>query len=294
MPGADSNETAVRLEGNKAVVDKLVTEIQKIVSERENQVTDTVEVAPEKHRHLIGPGGETRRKLESQLGVNIEIPRESVQGAARSQIKLSGPADKVPAAKEHIAGLFKQVEGETMQVPRALHHVVADGGKLFARLRRDHEVVVDHGGQQPPPKGSSRPASSRTDAPLPLITDPDVGESHSWDLVESAGSDAEGSMPWILRGSPENIAKARALVEKALEKAQKNTCTGYLVLPDPSAYRLVIGTGGSQINSIRRETGCQINVPQKREKGEAIVVQGEKEGVERARDLILEAAKGRS
>ena len=294
MPRPESDETAIRLEGNKAVVEKLVAEIQKIVKERENQVHDVVEVPPEKHRQLIGPGGETRRKLEAQLGVSIDVPRDSVQGPARSQIKISGAADKIPAAKEHIASLVRQVEGETMQVPRSLHHTIADNGRLFARLRRDHGIIVDHANQQPPPRSTSGTSTSRGEASLPLITDEDAGESHSWELVTGpSSSDLEGDIPWILRGSPESIAKARAQIEKALEKAQKNTCTGYLVLPDPSAYRLVIGTGGSQINSIRRETGCKIDVPQKREKGEAIVIAGEQDGVERARDLILEAAKGR-
>ena len=299
VPKSDSDETAIRLEGNKVVVEKIAAEIQKLVSERENQVTDVVEVSPEKHRHLIGPRGETRRRLESELGVNIEIPRESVQGTARSQIKLSGPADKLPAARDHIANLFKEAEGETIEVPRSLHHAIADNGRFFVRLRNDHRVTVDHGGQQPPPKPSSRPTTRNgSSAPLPLITDEDpvTGEEIRWEVTESSAgkSDEQGNIPWVLRGSPENIAKAKSLITKALENAQDPSWTGYLYLPDPSTYRLVIGTGGAQINSIRRETGCKITVPRNQASGEAIEIIGDKDGVERARELIVDCVRGRS
>ena len=299
VPKSDSNETAIRLEGNKAVVEKIAAEIQKIVSERDDQVTDTVEVSPEKHRYLIGPGGQTRRKLESELGVNIEIPRATVQGPARSQIKLSGPAGKLPAAKDHIANLFKEAEGEAIQIPRSLHHAIADNGRFFVRLRNNHQVTVDHGGQQPPSKSSSK-LSTRTsnNASLPLITDEDgATEEPKWEIVESGTADSaedQGTIPWILHGSADSTTKARSLIEDALKNAQSSSWTGYLYLPDPSTYRIVIGSGGAQINSIRRETGCKITVPGAQGRGEPIEIIGEKDGVEKAKDIILECVQGRS
>ena len=294
VPKADSNETAVRIEGNKGMVDKIVAEIQKIVSDRENQTTDTVEVSPEKHRHLIGPNGETRKRLESELGVNIEVPKESVQGQARSQVKLTGPPEKVAAAKEHIQGMFQTPEGETIQVPRSLHHAIADNGRFFVRLRNDHKVTVDHAGEKPPPKSSSKPATDSKDS-LPLITDEDAGESNSWEIKEGAqASDVEGEIPWVLRGSPENVSSAKALLQKALKNAKSPSCTGYLTLADTSNYRRVVGTGGANINAIRAETGCRINVPKNQARVEAIEIVGTKEGVEAARDMILAITEGKN
>ena len=69
---------------------------------------------------------------------------------------------------------------------------------------------------------------------------------------------------------------------------------GFLILPDPRAYRHVIGPGGSEINRLRKSTGTQIQVPRDQSKGEAIVITGEKAGVEEARDLILEIATNNS
>jgi rRNA processing protein Krr1/Pno1 len=56
-------------------------------------------------------------------------------------------------------------------------------------------------------------------------------------------------------------------------------------------YRFVIGPGGAQINSIRKQTGCRITVPKDQAKGEAIEVLGSKEGVEKAKDIILGIVK---
>ena len=275
-------------------MEKIIEAINAFVSQRENQITEVVEIAPEKHRLLIGHGGETRRALESQFGVNIDIPRQTVQGPQRAHVKLAGPPEDVEKAKQHILDLVRDQEGETIQVPRRLHNVVSDNGQLFRRLRQEHKVSVDHAGQQPPPKSSNttRPRIGAGGA-LPLITDDQNSvDNHSWEVVDHGSDDVEmGEIPWILRGSPENVAKARATLQKAIEQAQKQVSTGYLILPDPRTYRLVIGAGGSQINSIRKQTGCKITVPRDQAKGEAIEIVGSSQGVEQAKDIILETVK---
>jgi rRNA processing protein Krr1/Pno1 len=273
-----------------------VAAIEAFVNQRENQVTEVVEVAPEKHRLLIGHGGETRRNLESQFNVNIDIPKQTVQGAARSMVKIAGQPEHVLKAKEHILSLVKGQEGETIQVPTALHHTISDNGQFFRRLRNDHKITVDHNGHQPPPKPASRPRTRVNGVgALPLITDDsDATDNHSWEVVDlSSSSEAtlSGTIPWTLRGPADNIAAARALVEKALAQAQEQSCTGYLILPDPRTYRFVIGPGGRQINSIREKTGCKIDVPRDQAKGEAIEVVGSKEGVEQAREMILDCVR---
>ena len=265
--------------------------IQAFVAERENQIVEILEVAPEKHRLLIGRGGETRRALESQFQINVDIPRVTQQGPARSQVKLTGQAENVAKAKAHIQDLTKDQQRETIQVPRRLHNQLSDNGRFFRRLNNDYQIKVDHAGQQPPAKPQN---PSTNGAALPLITDePDSLDNHTWKIVvASEGDIEEGDIPWILHGSPENIEKGRVALHKALERAQTQTeekaATGYLVLPDPSAYRFVIGSKGAQIDAIRRQTGCKIDVPKDQTKGKAIEISGSKDGVEHAKDIILD------
>jgi len=299
FPRQDTDDTVIRLEGNKTVVDRTVASIEAFVAERNNQMTELIEVAPDKHRLLIGRGGETRRSLESKFKVSIDVPRATQQGPARSQIKVAGQAEDVAKATAHILELVKDQEGETVQVPRRSHHAISDNGRFFRRLHNDYNVNIDHAGQPLPAKPTATVKPKANGAALPLITDdPDALDNHVWDVVDhDEGQSEEGDIPWVLRGSPENVARARAALEKAMEQAQRQTpgatATGYLILPDPRTHRFVIGAGGNQINSIRKQTGCKITVPKTQAKGEPIEIVGSRNGVEHAKDIILDVVQNR-
>jgi len=275
------------VQGRKAVVDKIIAAMEEIVAAREAQITEIVDVPTRQQGTLIGHGGAAKKALESQFKVSIDIPgRES----GRTGIKIRGlPAD-VAKAKAHIQEVTKEEPGETIQVPLHFHHVISNDGQIFRNLRRDHNVRVDHADHKVPPKPSRRDAP--IDAPLPLITDeqPDA-DSHTFRTVSVVPAESEGDIPWVLRGDAASVAKAKAAITAALEQAQRTTTTGYLFLPDPRLYRYVVGQAGKKVQSLRKQTGCTIEVPKAGEQGEAIEISGTEEGVEKARQLILEAVQ---
>ena len=298
FPRAESEGSTIRVEGPKSVVEKIVAAIRAQAGSLENQVTEVLDISPDKHRLLIGRGGETRRSLESQFSVQLDIPKQTTTGAARSQVKIAGEPSQVEKAKEHILELVKGQEGETIQVPRHLHHAIADNGQFFRRLKNDHKVTVDHNGEKLPPRPTATEggkARKGANGALPLITDDDTAsgaESHSWEIVDnnpvSEDADTSSTIPWVLRGHADSIPKARQTLEAAIEAASKPSATGYLILPDPQSYRLVVGQGGSTINNIRRKTGTKVQVPRDQAKDEAIEIVGPKEGCEQARQMILD------
>lgn len=294
-------EDVIHLEGRQEIIEKLASAIETFVTLREQQTTDTVSIAPERHGALIGKGGETRKAIETDHNVTMQIPSTSVTGPERAMIRLTGMPEDVAKAKERILGMVKGPEEETIEMPMHFHHVIADGnnGNFFRSLSRDLRVKVDHAGRAKPP----RPARyvPKAAANLPLITDSvsdsamlDPEEHHSWEVVsgvpETDGS--EDTIPWVIKGSDaSNVAKAKALIEAAMASAQE-ACIGYLVLPDPSMARYVIGPGGSTVNAIRQETSCSINVPKIGGGSggiEAIEVKGPRDGVLMARQMIIEA-----
>ncbi|PGH11076.1 hypothetical protein AJ79_05118 [Helicocarpus griseus UAMH5409] len=296
FPPPDSDDTVIRLEGNAAVVDKIVAAIGEFVQEKDDQVATTIDVPQAQHRFLIGRGGETRRSLESQFKITLDVPK---QGSGRTDIKIKGPSSAVEEAKAHIQSLIKEQHAETIHVPRHLHHSVSDNGAIFRRLRNEHQVSVDHAGHQIPPRPGptdSRGGASEQSSSLPLITDDPSASAgtHSWKVVDAASADASdltssATIPWVLSGTPENVAKAKSIIEKALQSSSQNSATGYLILPDPKTYRFVIGPGGSKINEIRKQTNCRINVPKNQAQGEAIEIKGQSNRLEAAKDMILEA-----
>lgn len=293
FPRPDSTESTIRLEGNGKIVDNIIAAIEGFVKEREDQVTETLDVPTAQHRLLIGRGGEARRGIESKFNVTLDIPK---QGSGRTDIKLKGPSNAVADAKEHVQAMLKEQHAETADVPSYLHHVVADNGAFFRRLRNEYQVTVDHAGKSVPTSRSTEETRAvGNGASLPLITDDAeaASDAHSWNVIDNAKTaDADVSpFPWVLTGSPENVAKARAAITKAIDTAQKQSAIGYLILPDPKTYRYVVGQGGSQINTIRKKTGCRINVPKDQARGEAIEIRGSSAGLEEAKDMILEAVQ---
>lgn len=266
------------------MVDKIIAAIEAKAAEWESQVTEVIDVPTEKHRSLIGRGGETKRKLEGKFEVSIDIPR---QGDGKTGVKITGLPEKVQAAKEHIQTLLKEQEGEAVQVPRSMHHAISNNGQFFRKLRNDMSVTVDHAGHSTPAKPEATRANGGS---LPLITDDAdaASDAHSWSVVQNVASGEEGDIPWVLRGSADNVEKAKKAIDDALKQAAKQDTTGLLVLPDPRNYRFIIGQGGSKVKGIRNQSGCKITVPREN-KGEPVEVVGSREGVEKARELILEA-----
>ena len=287
FPKQEADGNTIKVEGRTDVVQKIIKRIQDIVSERDSQVTEIVEVPIENHRSLIGRGGDTKRQMETKFSVSIDVPR---QGDGKTGVKVTGRPENVILAKEHIAGVIKQQQGETIQIPRNVHHAVSNNGQIFRQLRNNHQVTVDHAGHATPnrPDNSQRAGGGS----LPLITDDDeaAADAHSWKVVKTVSSE-DGDIPWVLRGTPENVQKAKEMIQKALEQAHKTDATGYLVLPDPRTYRHVIGPNGSKVNSIRQQSNCKIQVPRDQAKDEAIEIVGTQEGVEKAKELILAAVR---
>lgn len=296
FPRAEAEGNTIRVEAHQSIADKIVEAIQAQVSELESQTTQIVEIAPEKHPKLIGRGGDIRKKIESEFNVSLDIPRQSVTGPERSKVKLTGRAENIEKAKEHIASLTKDEESTDIQVPLKYHHTVSDNGQIFRQLRDKLRVSVNHKGQRPPPRPKALP-TRQGGVNVPTITDdasPGASDENvSW-VVHNLNEDAlDGEITWALTGaSPENINKAIELVKKSLAEAEKQDSIGYLILPDPGSYGRIVGPGGSTINSIRTKTGTKIQVPNSKSNKEAIEIIGSKDGVENAKELILNAVQG--
>ena len=300
FPPANSQENEIKLEGHQDIVEKLAAAIQAYVDEQEQQVTETINVPQERHGGLIGAGGETRRRLESEYMIILSIPDRTTQGPAREAVKISGLPANVEKAKDALLEMTKSsstaAESETIQMPRHLHHHVYSqhGSRL-----RDMRVRLDHAGQQRPAKPA--PSAGRTTAPssLPLITDVvsdppaiDIRQHHGWNTLDAEAFDEDTSttIPWVLRAQEAaEIEKAKEMIMAAIA-AEQESVTGYLMLPDPSLNTYVIGPHGSTINTIRRETGCRIDVPKKDGAGaEPIEIRGDAKAVEQAKEMILDA-----
>lgn len=284
--GVDSNE--IVLKGPKKVIDKIAKSIEKIVGDVESQHSETLQIAKEQVRLIIGRGGSKKSELESKHKVTIDIPRaESIEGS-EVPVKVLGTPEGVEAAITEINKLVKIPDSETVQVPRSLHRAIADGGAFIRRLKSDFKVLVDHDHHEIPKAQTKSPATSgaKNDSQA-RIDDEEESDAYPWLIVEIASSSETGDIPWVLKGEAAQITKAKKALATAVSQAQSQTHTGHLTVPS-TKHRFIIGQGGSKINSIRDESGVKIDVP-RNQNDEVIVLKGSKEGLEKARLLIIEA-----
>ncbi|KAA8917736.1 hypothetical protein TRICI_000108 [Trichomonascus ciferrii] len=288
IPKAGTNDPIIKVTGNKKVVNRIVKAIKEIVSEKERQVEETVNVPTDKHRSLIGPGGIIKRELEEEHNVSIQIPR---QGSGDDKVIVSGMPEDVEKAKEKIAALTANPYKAEIAVPKLLHADLADRGTFIRKLKNDFDVRVEHGRVNLPKPADIKIPEEAIGSVLITDDEKDTASKWKWTVVkdEAIGHpQSEATIPWKLRGEDDACQRAKALIESTLDQVSKHNSTGYMWLADPTRYRLLIGPGGSRINKIRSESGCTIAVPKAgANSNEVVTLRGNDEQLEKARQMIL-------
>lgn len=282
FPKPDSQSNTLTIRGTQDVVDKIIASITGHVDHRDSQTSEIIDIPTSMHGNLIGPGGTNLQKLKSDFDVTIRVPRKET---GQTGVTIMGTAENIARAKEHIQGSTSGQKGDTIQVPRKHHHALDRDG----RFKRDLErmgISIDHQGQKPPKK----PQYNRPNQQMPLITDDDAVQ-HTWNLVPLTGDD-EGEIPWVIWGKDEkSLATAKSKIEAALEEASKPQFMGLLTLADQRLHNRIVGPQGKTINGIRKETGCDVQVPKGGDT--PITVRGGEEGVNEAFEMIMEAVERR-
>lgn len=291
IPSAGSNDSKIKINGKKNVVAKIVKIIQDIVDERESRVEIKVPVNPQRHGALIGPGGATKKEIESEFNVSVFVPKQGSKdsnGEVDKNIRVSGKPEDVEKAKAKIEELTAEVYKATVDVPKKFHSLLSENGMFIRKLRNDFNVRVDHG-------GVSYPKDTSIPIPPEALGDDSVEDKSlfKWTIAKDTSITEAGNdtIPWKLRGSDEDAAKAKEAIEKNLKNVEQWTSIGYLWLADPSRYRLVVGPKGKTINSVRNKSHCAIYVPKSDASASEnlITLRGSDEQLTKAKDLILEA-----
>lgn len=261
IPNSDSDSDEIVCQGDKAIVNKLIEQIKAIVDEKESSVTEEYQLAKEKHKLIIGPGGSIRHSLQDEFGVQISIPRPSEDSTV---IALHGLTEKIAKLKEKLDELTKDNWNESIDVPLEFHSLVSDRGAIIKALRLDQNVEVGHG-------NLTRKASNLSNALIPAPpegADAEEGETTKLTVRPfAAESAADGSIPWRLIGSADATAAAAKIIKDQLERAKSATSVGWVYSSDPkNHFPRIIGPQGSRIKKIRQQTGAFITVPRSNEK----------------------------
>lgn len=283
IPNEGSGSDQIVCEGNKTIVNKIVEQIKKIVAEKEASITDAYELAKEKHRLIVGPGGTIRHSLQDEFGVQIDIPKPN---SASTSISLTGLPEKIEKLKAKLDELTKDNWNESIDIPVAFHAMVSDRGAIIKTLRLEHNVEVSHG-------NLNRKASSLSNASIPAPpegSEPTDDSATNFVTKEIDEVKTEGtSIPWRLIGEPEATAKAAKIIESQLSKAKLATTAGWFYSKNPGAhFPKIVGPQGSRINKIRQSSGAFITVPRTNEKyNHFIHLVGTEDSLKKAHEALV-------
>lgn len=260
IPHEDSGLDEVVCQGDKNIVESVVEQIKAIVAEKEAAVTEEYDLAKEKHKLIIGPGGRIRHELQEEFGVQINIPRP---GEASTIIQLVGLPEKIETLKTKLDEMTKDNWNESIDVPIAYHALVSERGAILKRLRGELSVDVTHG-------NLTRKATTLSNAPIPTPPPealPEDGSPTKFTLSAISAADKEEKViPWRFIGSAEATAKAAKIIQEQLDKAKTVTHAAWFYSANSSSdFPKIIGPQGARINKIRKSSGAFITVPRTNE-----------------------------
>ncbi|OBA20156.1 hypothetical protein METBIDRAFT_33095 [Metschnikowia bicuspidata var. bicuspidata NRRL YB-4993] len=283
IPNEGAGSDQVVCQGNKLVVNKIVDQIKNIIAEKEASIKVEYELAKEKHKLIVGPGGSIRKSLEEEFGVQIYIPKVN---EASNMIELTGLPEKIEKLKVKLDEITKDNWNESIDIPVIYHAMISNRGATIKSLRFEHNVEVSYG-------KFARKASSLSNASIPAPpegSEPADESATNFVTKKVDESSNEGStIPWRLMGEAEATAKAAQIIESQLARARLVTTAGWFYSKNPSAhFPKIVGPQGSKINKIRQASGAFITVPRTNEKyNNFIYLVGTDESLQKANEEFL-------
>lgn len=278
--GSDSDE--VVCQGDKQIVDSIVAQIKDIVAEKEASVSEEYDLAKEKHKLIVGPGGSIRHALQDEFKVQINIPRPNDKDTV---IKLFGLPENIEKLKAKLVETTKDNWNESIDIPAAYHSLVSDGGVFFKTLRSEYNVDVSHG-------NFTRQASNLSKGTIPTPPEDAFGDESATTKFTigqiAEATDTGALIPWRLIGDKEATAKAATLIAEQLERAKAANSAAWFYSSTPSShFPKIIGPQGRRINQIRKSSGAFITVPRQNDKNnQFIYLVGTEENLQKAEDAF--------
>jgi len=325
IPDSDSGVTIIRIEGNKAGVEKAKTELLLMTEKMENEKEKDLIIENRFHRQLIGPKGENIEKVRKDFA-NVQISFPDL-GDKSDIVKLRGPKDDVDKCGRYFTKLAKEMAESSYQVKvpifKQFHKfVIGKGGANIRRIRDETDTRIDL-----PDSGSDSDMIAITGKKenvtkavaevqkiqneMENITTSEIkipAKIHNTvigaggKLIQSIMSECggvaikfpesgAGSDLVTVRGPKDDVEKAVRLLKELSEEKQLSgiSCE---VKAKPQHHKFLIGRAGIHIQKIRDDTGARIIFPSSGDSDrESITIVGTKEAVDAAKAVMVERIK---
>jgi polyribonucleotide nucleotidyltransferase len=320
IPDTDSGVTVIRIEGNKAGVEKAKKELYDMVEKMENEKEKDLIIENRFHRQLIGPKGESIEKIRKEFS-NVQISFPDL-GVKSDIVKLRGPKKDVDDCSKYFNKIVKEMQESSYQVKvpifKQFHKfIIGKGGANIKRIRDETDTRIDL-----PDSGSDsdmiaitgkKPNVTKAVSEIQKIqnemaniTSKEIkipAKIHNTmigaggKLIQSIMNDCggvaikfpepnSGSDNVTVRGPKEDVEKAVKLLKELSEEKQLSGITSE-VKAKPQHHKFLIGKSGIHIQKIRDETGARIIFPGSNDVDkETITIIGTKQACDSAKKIM--------
>merc|ERR1719340_451723 len=314
IPKPGDNSDGVTIQGNKEGIEKAMHEIKLISDEQSKQAFEKLLVPKIYHPFIEGADRVNIKSLQEKYpGVRINIPPLSVN---KDELSIAGEKEGVIAVKNYIQGVWKDMEKKcssiSVEVKKSQHrYVIGPKGNSINEILAETGVFVE----MPP---------NTSDSETITLRGPQVKLGLALNKVyEKANSVVNESVPcptWLHKyiigrkgagiqkisqdlqkvhigfnddntikvdGPPDEVEKAKIELERQANELIKSTSFADVKV-DAKYHKHIIGKGGSSINKIKAETDVTINIPDTDSGVTVISIEGNKAGVEKAKNELFE------
>ncbi|XP_053378526.1 vigilin-like [Mercenaria mercenaria] len=316
IPRTDEPSDAIKIYGTKEGIDKAMHEIQIISDIQSKLAYERLPVQKVYHPFVCGPSNSTVRQLMDETGAKINVPPPSVLS---DEIVVSGEKEGVMKCKATIMAIYEEKKRKcqtvSVEVRKSQHkYVIGPRGNSLQEILAATGVSVE----VPPLDDPSETITLRgeQDKLGPALTmvyskanSVVFAVVHAADwlhkyIIGKKGATVknitsnfpkvhieftEGEDKIQVEGPPEEVDQAVKALEDFVKDLQSRMDFAEIEI-DQRFHKHIIGKGGSNISKIKDETGVAIRIPSDSENSNTIRIEGEPQGVKKAKKELLEMA----
>jgi len=325
IPDTDSGVTIIRIEGNKAGVEKAKEELQGMVEKMENEKEKDVIIENRFHRQIIGPKGENIQKIRDEFAaVQISFPD---LGNKSDIVKLRGPKADVDKCARHLNNMSKELLESNYQVKlpifKQFHkNIIGKGGANIKKIRdetntridlpdsnAESDTIIITGKKEDVNKAAEKIKEIQSQMANIVSKDMTIPSKIHNTVIGAGGKliqsimnecggvaikfpDANsGSDKVTIRGPADDVEKA---LKKLQELSDEKQLSGHNIeiKAKPQHHKFLIGRQGINIQKIRNDTGARIIFPGANDEDrESIMIIGTADAVAKAKEVLEERIK---
>lgn len=310
IPRQNDESDVITITGTKEGIDKAVHEISIISDEHSRQANERVEIPKIFHPFITGANNEKVNALMEETGVKVHIPPPSVM---KDEISIAGEKQGVQVAKERILQIYEEMKKRcatvSIQVPKAQHkYIIGHKGSAINEILSLTGVSVEMPHNESAATSITlRGPQDKIGAALTMVYEKansvgtEIIDAPAWlhkFIIGRKGSkirELTQDMPKVhvefaekdkikIEGPPEEVAKVADVLRPLVADMVRNMVSTEINV-DIKYHKHIIGKAGANINKLKDDTGVTINIA---ENHHAIRIEGNKKGVEQAKQVIEE------